>query len=95
MLSQWFNKMEHHLSKRPFRRPHWWSRRWAAHISIHPPLTREAPLWKRSPIELAQLRLFNLSPEVLSRKIERYWKKPRWRRWFASFGMRKKIDVWN
>ena len=95
MLSQWFNKMEHHLSKRPFRRPHWWSRRWVAHISIHPPLTGEAPLWKRSPVELARLRLFNLSPEALSRKIERYWKKPRWRRWFTSFGMRKKIDVWN
>lgn len=89
------NQMDIYLSKKPFVRPHWWSRRWIVYMTIQPPLTETYPLWKRSKDELRLLRLFNLSPEELSKKIERYWKKPRWRRWFASFGMSKKIDVWN
>ena len=64
-------------------------------MTIQPPLSKDYPLWKRSQDELRLLRLFDLSPEELGRKIERYWKKPFWRRWFASFGMNKKIDVWN
>lgn len=87
--------MDEYLSNKPFIRSHWWSRCWAGYITIQPPLTKKRPLWKRSEDELIHLRLFNTSPEELGRKIERYWKKPRWRRWFASFGMNKKIDVWN
>ncbi|EDP46212.1 hypothetical protein RICGR_1337 [Rickettsiella grylli] len=89
------NQMGGYLSKKPFLRAHWWSSRWIAYMTIHPPLTETDPLWKRSKNELRLLRLFNVRPEELGRKIERYWKKPRWRRWLASFGMKKKIDVWN
>ncbi|MCH9636563.1 MAG: hypothetical protein K0U16_01230, partial [Gammaproteobacteria bacterium] len=92
---QVLNQMDGYLSKKPFVRPHWWSRRWIVYMTIQPPLTETHPLWKRNQDELRLLRLFNVSPEELGRKIERYWKKPRWRRWFASFGMNKKIDVWN
>ncbi len=94
MLSQLLNQMDEYLSNKPFKR-RWWFRRWVVHMTIQPPLSRDYPLWKRSKDELRLLRLFNLSPEELGRKIERYWKKPFWRRWFASFGMNKKIDVWN
>lgn len=94
MLSQFVNQMDEHLSNNPFKR-RWWFRRWIVHMTIQPPLTKDYPLWKRSKDELRLLRLFNLSPEELGQKIARYWKKPRWRRWFASFGMNKKIDVWN
>lgn len=95
MLSQLLNQMDEHLSQKPFVRTHWWSKRWIVYIAIQPPLTKIHPLWKRTKDELRLLRLFNLSPEELGKKIELYWKKPRWRRWFASFGMNKKIDVWN
>ena len=95
MCHQVLNQMDEYLSKKPFVRPHWWSRRWIVYITIQPPITESHPLWNRSKDELQLLRLFNLSPEELGRKIEHYWKKPRWRRWFASFGMNKKIDVWN
>ncbi|WP_010598960.1 hypothetical protein [Rickettsiella massiliensis] len=94
MLSQLLNQMDEYLSNRPFKR-RWWSRSWKSYLKIHPPLSEEAPLWKRSLDELHSLRLFDLSPEELGRKIEHYWKKPRWRRWFSYFGMNKKIDVWN
>jgi hypothetical protein len=94
MLSELLNQMDTYLSNKPFKR-RWWSRPWIVHMSIQPPLSKECPLWKRSPDELRLLRLFNLSPEALRLKIERYWKQPRWRRWLASFGMNKKIDVWN
>ncbi|MFZ0219961.1 MAG: hypothetical protein WAL30_07125 [Candidatus Aquirickettsiella sp.] len=94
MLSQLLNQMDEYLSNKPFKR-HWWSRRWIVNMTIQPPLTKDYPLWKRSKDELRLLRLFDLSPEELRKKIELYWKKPRWRRWFASFGMNKKIDVWN
>ena len=87
-------KMDEHLSSKPFKR-RWWSRPWVVHMSSKPPITRDYPLWKRTQDELRLLRLFDLSPEELGKKIERYWKKPRWRRWLASFGMKKKIDVWN
>ena len=86
--------MDEYLSNKPFIR-RWWSRRWIVHMTIQPPLTKYYPLWKRTKDELRLLRLFDLSPEELGLKIDRYWKKPRWRRWFASFGMNKKIDVWN
>lgn len=86
--------MDEYLSNKPFIR-RWWSRRWIVHMTIQPPLTKYYPLWKRNKDELRLLRLFDLSPEELGQKIDRYWKKPRWRRWFASFGMNKKIDVWN
>src|SRR5579862_5532867 len=86
--------MDEYLSNKPFKR-RWWSRRWIVHIALQPPLSKDYPLWKRSKEELRLLRLFDLSPEELGRRIERYWQKPRWRRWFASFGMNKKIDVWN
>jgi hypothetical protein len=86
--------MAEYLSNKPFKR-HWWSRGWIVHMTIQPPLTKYYPLWKRTKDELRLLRLFDLSPEELSQKIDCYWKKPRWRRWFASFGMNKKIDVWN
>jgi hypothetical protein len=92
MLNQLLNQMDEYLANRPFKR-HWWSRSWRAYMTIHPPLSKEAPLWKRG--ELRSLRLFDLTPEELGRKIEHYWKIPRWRRWFSSFGMNKKIDVWN
>jgi len=94
MLNHFVNQMDEHLSSKPFKR-HWWSRPWIVHMASTPPLTRDYPLWKRSKDELRLLRLFNLSPEELGQKITRYWQKPRWRRWFASFGMNKKIDVWN
>lgn len=94
MLSQFVHQMDEHLSNNPFKR-RWWFRRWIVHMTIQPPLTKDYPLWKRSKDELRLLRLFNLSPEELGQKISCYWKKPRWRRWFASFGMNKKIDVWN
>lgn len=94
MLSQLLNHMDEYLSNTPFQR-RWWSRPWIVHMTIQPPLSKDAPLWKRSKDELRLLRLFDLSPEELGQKIERYWKKPRWRRWFSSFGMNKKIDVWN
>lgn len=86
--------MDEYLSNKPFIR-RWWSRRWIVYMIIQPPLTKYYPLWKRSKDELQSLRLFDLSPEELGKKIDRYWKKPRWRRWFASFGMNKKIVVWN
>ncbi|MFZ0219487.1 MAG: hypothetical protein WAL30_04710 [Candidatus Aquirickettsiella sp.] len=94
MLSQLLNQVDEYLSNKPFKRL-WWSRRWIVHMTIQPPVTKDYPLWKRNKDELRLLRLFDLSPEELGKKIERYWKKPRWRRWFASFGMNKKIDVWN
>jgi hypothetical protein len=94
MLSQLLDKMDEYLSNKPFKR-RWWSRRWVVHMTIQPPLTKGYPLWKRTKEELRLLRLFDLSPEELGKKIEHYWKKPRWRRWFASFGMNKKIDVLN
>ena len=94
MLSQLLNQMDEYLSSKPFKR-RWWSRGWIVYMTIQPPLTKDYPLWKRNKDELRLLRLFDLSPEELEKKIERYWKKPRWRRWFASFGMNKKIDVWN
>lgn len=94
MLAQLLNQMDEHLANKPFKR-RWWSRRWIVHMTIQPPLSKHYPLWKRSKEELRLLRLFDLSPEELGRKIERYWKKPRWRRWLASFGMKKKIDVWH
>jgi hypothetical protein len=94
MLSQFLNQMDEHLTNKPFKR-RWWSRRWIVHMTIQPPVTKDYPLWKRNKDELRLLRLFDLSPEELEKKIERYWKKPRWRRWFASFGMNRKIDVWN
>jgi hypothetical protein len=94
MLSHLFKQMDEYLSNKPFIR-RWWSRRWIVHMTIQPPLSKDYPLWKRSKDELRLLRLFDLSPEELGQKIDRYWKKPRWRRWFASFGMNKKIDVWN
>jgi hypothetical protein len=94
MLSQLLNQMDEYLSNRPFKR-RWWSKGWKSYMSIHPPLSKEAPLWKRSIEELRSLRLFDLTPEELSRIIEAYWKMPRWRRWFSYFGMNKKIDVWN
>lgn len=94
MLSQLLNQVDEYLSNKPFKR-HWWSRRWIVHMTIQPPVTKDYPLWKRNKDELRLLRLFDLSPEELCQKIDRYWKKPRWRRWFASFGMNKKIDVWN
>ncbi|HEY2566949.1 MAG TPA: hypothetical protein VGH95_04505 [Candidatus Aquirickettsiella sp.] len=93
-MSQLLNQMDNYLSNKPFKR-RWWSKRWIAHMTIQPPISKNYPLWKRSKDELRFLRLFDLSPEALRLKIERYWKKPRWRRWFASFGMNKKIDVWN
>jgi hypothetical protein len=95
MLSQLLNQMDKYLANKPFMRPHWWSRRWIVYMTIEPPLRKDKPLWKRSQAQLRLLRLCGLSPEELGQKIERYWKKPRWQRWFASFGMNKKIDVWN
>ncbi len=94
MLRQFVNLMDEYLSNKPFKH-RWWSRRWIVHMTIRPPLSKDYPLWKRNKDELRLLRLFDLSPEELHQQIERYWKKPRWRRWFASFGMSKKIDVWN
>ena len=94
MLSQLLNQMDDYLANKPLKR-RWWSRAWIVHMTIQPPLSKDDPLWKRSRDELRLLRLFDMSPEELRLKIERYWKKPRWRRWFASFGMNKKIDVWN
>ncbi|WP_010598054.1 hypothetical protein [Rickettsiella massiliensis] len=94
MLSQLLNQMDAYLSNRPFKR-RWWSKRWKSYMTIHPPLSEEAPLWKRNLDELRSLRLFDLTPEELGRTIECYWKMPRWRRWFSYFGMNKKIDVWN
>src|SRR5436190_7661994 len=94
MLSHLFNQMDEYLSNKPFIR-RWWSRRWIVHMTIQPPLSKDYPLWKRNKDELRLLRLFDLSPEELGQKIDRYWKKPRWQRWFSSFGMNKKIDVWN
>lgn len=93
-MSQLLNQIDECLSNKPFKR-RWWSRRWIVHMAIQPPISKDYPLWKRSKDELRFLRLFDLSPEALRQKIERYWKKPRWQRWFASFGMNKKIDVWN
>jgi hypothetical protein len=95
MLSHLLNQMDEHLSQKPFIRSHWWSRRWIVYMTIQPPLRKDKPLWRRSKDELRFLRLFDLSPEELRKKIERYWRKPRWRRWFSSFEMNKKIDVWN
>ncbi|HEY2566855.1 MAG TPA: hypothetical protein VGH95_04025 [Candidatus Aquirickettsiella sp.] len=94
MLGQLLNQMDEYLSSKPFKR-RWWSRGWIVYMTIQPPVTQEYPLWKRNKGELRLLRLFDLRPEQLQKKIERYWKKPRWRRWLASFGMNKKIDVWN
>ncbi len=50
MLSQLLNQMDAYLSNRPFKR-RCWSKRWKSYMTIHPPLSKEAPLWKRSLIE--------------------------------------------
>lgn len=65
---QVLNQMGGYLSKKPFLRAHWWSSRWIAYMTIHPPLTETDPLWKRSKNELRLLRLFNVRPEELGRK---------------------------
>ena len=94
MLSQLLKEMDEYLANKPFKR-RWWSRPWVAHMAIFPPLSKDFPLWKRNPEELLSFRLFDLRPEELRQKIDRYWQKPRWRRWFSAWGMKKKIDVWN
>ena len=94
MLSQLLKQIDNHLANKPFQR-HGWGKLWHVYITLQPPLSQEAPLWKRSKAELRLLRLFDRSPEELAQKIERYWQKPRWRRWFSYWGMKKKLDVWN
>lgn len=94
MINKLLSLIGSHLSEFPFKRTRWWSKPYVSYIDISPPLTRENPLWKRSQDELAQILLFNRSPEELGREVENYLKKSRWKRWFF-FGMDKKVSLWN
>src|ERR1700735_5183205 len=84
MLTMLLKTIEQRLSHKLFTwMSWWWGIRWGAFISIHPQLTKEAPLWSRDDSSLKNIRLFKLPPNELQAEIAPYWEKPFWRRWLS------------
>ncbi|MES2141406.1 MAG: hypothetical protein V4471_00745 [Pseudomonadota bacterium] len=86
------------LANKPKQRLRWWSDKcWYSVIFIIPKLTEDTPLWDRTEISLASIRLFGLTPEQLQVKLQHYWSKPTWQqwlqRWFSSIN--QQLEVWS
>ncbi len=86
------------LTHKPFEwMSWWWGVKWGAFIDIHPPLSKENPLWQREDSNLENVQLFGLPPNELQEEIAMYWEKPFWRRWLLSFftAIDSKIVIWS
>ncbi len=85
MLNSLLQGIGQRLAKKPITWMSWWrGKRWSSVFLISPTLSEDFPLWKRDEASLSSLQLFGLEPQVLHTKLQRYWKKPFWQRWWLS-----------
>lgn len=93
------NAKGNQLSSKVSRRIVWWSsRRWYSVIFVIPELTEDQPLWRRGDESLASIRLFDLTPDQLEKKVQHYWEKPRWRQWLLRLlvpMITQQIEAWS